>query len=242
MRLFLHLASAVRLPVRACSALGRARKSASGTVLFLCAALGLAAPAVRAQPASSTPEQAGLATPVSTSFTFADFDGDHRPDLATAEVEHSDAHVTRYLIRLRLNSRDAGPGQSFGLSGSFGLPQISALDVNGDHVPDLVLTATGQQRPIAVLLNDGRGRFSVARVSDFPSAHFDSPSRWRTTSDHPRDDAVLILIRAPQADASNRPHAFAPQMFAAARAFASLGFVLDSTRSVSFGRAPPLFL
>jgi len=198
----------------------------------------LARPALAASP--SPKDAANVTFRLSSSFAFADFDGDRQPDLATAEIEHADSHLTRYRIRLQFKS-GSGTGQSIGVTGSFGLPQISALDVNGDHVPDLVLTAAGQDRPIAVLLNDGRGRFSLANPSDFSASLVDSPSRWRPASGRLQDIAVLVLVRAPQVEAPNARQSFAPQPLAAASISTNQGLVPDSLRSAPLGRAPPLF-
>lgn len=223
----------------------RSGRSARGVALralgalFLCAALsGLTCPAHAAPQVPA--HGANRAVRANSSFTFADLDGDRQPDLATAEIERAGSHFTRYLIRLRLQAGGAGASQSIGVTGSFGLPQISALDVNGDHVPDLVVTASGQPRLIAVLLNDGRGRFSVANPSDFASVIPDSPWRWRPASGHLQDLVVLVLARAPQAEATKNSCSLVAQFLAVASGSAHRGYVPDSLRSDSSGRAPPL--
>ena len=184
---------------------------------------------------------AGPAVGLRSSFTFADFDGDRQPDLATAEIAGSDAHITRYLIRLQFAAKGASSGQSIGVTGSYGQPQISARDVNGDNVPDLVVTASGQQRPIAILLNDGRGRFSLANPSDFPSSLLDAPSRWRPANRDVQDAAVLLLVRSPQAGAVSGSKSFVPQTSAPTSDSASHDFVRPSLRAAPSGRAPPRF-
>src|SRR5579864_7152986 len=96
---------------------------------LLCAFMGFSLAARAAKPTSG--EQRTSAVRPHSSFAFADFDGDRQPDLATAEVEHADSRLTRYLIRLRMHANGAGARQFIGVTGSFGLPRISALDVNG---------------------------------------------------------------------------------------------------------------
>jgi hypothetical protein len=232
------------LAVPAALAVWRARTAAKAALLFCvgalllcCAGLGLAATAATAAQGSSH-----VAIGASSSFAIADFDGDRRPDLATAEIERSDSRLARYLIRLQFTagpSQSGRSGQFIGVSGAFGLPQISAIDVNGDHAMDLVLTATGQPQPIAILLNDGRGKFSLANPSDFPAAAQESPWRWDSTNRSMQDVAVLIPPTAPQADAQNARHSFVGRQLADSHFIARRGFPSDPLCSSPLGRAPP---
>ena len=181
-----------------------------------------------------------------SSFAIADFDGDRRPDLATAEIERSDSRFTRYLIHLQFA---AGPGQSLRSGNSLESPvlsachEISAIDVNGDHALDLVLTAAGQPQPIAILLNDGRGKFSLANPRDFPAAALDSPWRWGSASHPFQDLAVLIPTRAPQAEARRtRDTRFVPRRPGRVSLLHGVAdFRPDPLRSSPLGRAPPQF-
>lgn len=242
MHFFLRLNRAVQLPARARTALSRASRTATAASLFLCVVLGLAAQVAKARPAPPAQDLSRFSAPPHSSFTFADFDGDRQPDLATAEIEHSDPHFTRYLIRLHLKSSGGGTGQSIAVTGSFGLPLISALDVNGDHIPDLVLTAAGQARPIAVLLNDGRGRFSPANLSSFPSSFVGCLGRLGAATGHLQDIAVLVPAPTPQLEAVKPRQFFVPQPLAATSVFTTYGIAPDWPRFASPGRAPPASL
>jgi VCBS repeat protein len=238
------------LVVPAAFAVWRARAAARPALFSCCAALALfcalagltptAPGAATAAPPAQDSSHATLRS--NSSFAIADFDGDQRPDLATAEIERSNPRFTRYLIRLQLA---AGPGQHgpsgqfIGVTGAFGLPQISAIDVNGDHALDLVLTAAGQQQPIAILLNDGRGKFSLANPRDFPAAAVDSPWHWGSASHPFQDLAVLTPTRAPQADSRNAGHLLAPRHLAELRFSRSRGFRPDPLHASPLGRAPP---
>ena len=206
-------------------------------LLLGCSVLGLAPTAETAAPAA--PDSSQTAMRADSSFAIADFDGDRRPDLATAEIERSDARFTRYLIRLQFTAGARQSGQSIGVTGAFGLPQISAIDVNGDHALDLVVTAAGQQRPIAVLLNDGRGKFSLANPSDFPAAALDSPWRLAPASHQIQDAAVLVPSRTPQAETQNPRQAFVPRWMAESRFSTSRGFRPNPLQFSLPGRAPP---
>jgi hypothetical protein len=247
MQVFPQLNLAWLLAVPAALAVWRARTAVRATLLFCCAALllfcaGLIPAPAAATVASQAQDSSHAAIRANSSFAIADFDGDRRPDLATAEIEPSNSRFTRYLIRLQLA---AGPGlhkqagQSIGVTGAFGLPRISAIDVNGDHALDLVLTAAGQQQPIAILLNDGRGKFSLANPRDFPAGALDSPWRWGPASHPLQDAAVLIPARTPQAAARNARHSFVPRQLAESRFSSSRGFPPDPLRSSPLGRAPP---
>jgi len=247
MQVFPQINLAWLLAVPAALAVWRARTAAKAALLLCCAVLvacgallGLATtPATAASPAQDSSRAAIRA---SSSFAIADFDGDRRPDLATAEIERSNSRSTRYLIRLQLAT---GPGQReqagqfIGVTGAFGLPQISAIDVNGDHALDLVVTAAGQRQPIAILLNDGRGKFSLANPRDFPAAVVDSPWRWSSASHLFQDLAVLIPTGAPQAEAARARHSFVPRPLTESRFSTSRGFPPDPLRSSPLGRAPP---
>src|SRR5215470_13614267 len=106
---------------------------------------------------------------------YADFDGDSRPDVAGVQVARTGVHESEYWIQLRLSS--VGSGAIVLLAPSGGL-QIAARDVNGDHFPDLVVTTSWLQQPVAVYLNDGRGRFSRVDPGRFPSAFIKSEVQW----------------------------------------------------------------
>ena len=91
-------------------------------------------------------------------FAIADFDGDHQPDLATVEVGQVTASRARYWILFEMS---AGTRQSIGINGPVGGLEIAPRDVNGDSSPDLVVTTPWFNRPVAVLLNDGHGNFTL---------------------------------------------------------------------------------
>ena len=250
MQVIAHFRLAWLLAVPAALAAWRARTAAKTTLLFCsatlllcCEILGLVAVAAAAAAATpAAPDSSPTAVRADSSFAIADFDGDRRPDLATAEIERSDSRFARYLIRLQFAAapgQSAPSGQFIGITGAFGLPHISAIDVNGDHALDLVITAAGQQQPIAILLNDGRGRFSMANPSDFPAAALDSPWRLAAAGHQIQDAAVLIPSRTPQAETQNPQHAFVPRQLAESRFSTSRGFPPDPLHSSPLGRAPP---
>src|SRR5207244_6281590 len=48
--------------------------------------------------------------------------------------------------------------------------RIATSDVNGDDMPDLIVSSAWREETLAVLVNDGRGAFSLADPSSFPKA------------------------------------------------------------------------
>src|SRR5216683_3210378 len=95
-------------------------------------------------------------TQVTSQFAIADFDGDSRPDLATVQAGVSSSWDAHYWIAFQLSS---GPRQTLGITAPTGGLQITSRDVNGDSFLDVVVTTAWTNRPVAVLLNDGQGRY-----------------------------------------------------------------------------------
>jgi hypothetical protein len=172
-------------------------------------------------------------------FAIGDFDGDNRPDLATVETGLIGASHARYWIGFRMS---AGTQQMIGVNAPVGGLEIVSRDVNGDNVIDLVVSAAWLKSPVAVLVNDGHGNFTIRDPAAF-SAALINPSR---TLDSPKqqspDIALVLSLRlssndfvvneriAPNADRSQKvlPHGSLRNVFPLAVR--------------SSGRAPPPFV
>jgi hypothetical protein len=113
-------------------------------------------------------------------FALADFDGDHRPDLVGVQAGQGNVARTNYWIQLQLS---AAGQQTISLVAPSGGLQIAARDVNGDRIPDLILTTTWLGQPVAIFINDGHGTFTRAEPSAFPEAFRNSPTRWNCSTD-----------------------------------------------------------
>jgi hypothetical protein len=121
--------------------------------------------------------QIGSAASAASGLTvaIADFDGDHRLDLASIQTGRDGCGGSAYWIQFQLST--AGR-QSIQLVAPPGGLRIEARDVNGDHAVDLVFTTAWFRQPIAILLNDGHGSFSRADPTAFAELFSEPKTNW----------------------------------------------------------------
>jgi hypothetical protein len=151
-------------------------------LFFLCSL------AVGAYPTSDVRDSAVNQPRVNLPFAIADFDGDLRPDLVAVCTGTGNGLRTDYWIQLQLSA--AGRQTILVVAPTGGL-QIAARDVNGDHAPDLVVTTTWLNQPVAVFLNDGHGGFSRVDPGAFPEAFSESTAFWSSaTNEMSKGDCV----------------------------------------------------
>ena len=135
----------------------------------------------------------GGASGFSPRFAIADFDGDQKPDLATVQVVREAALDSYYSIRLQLS---AGEESAIGIAGPQGGLELAARDVNGDDLIDLVVTTAIGSHFVAVLLNDGHGKFTLAKAGAFPSIESDEGIRLVAAQEPDEECAALQLTRS----------------------------------------------
>lgn len=171
----------------------------------------------------------------SPQFAIDDFDGDLRPDIASIQSSPSDFFHTDYWIQLQLS---ASGRQSIRVVGPAGGLTIEARDVNGDHAVDLVLSTAWRRLPVAILLNDGHGRFSRVEPTIFPDAFTETGANWTS-----RSNGAVCNVGVPSESRDGRPLAticlrpFKPH--ADSIAFSNARFFDDVFFINRASRAPP---
>lgn len=201
---------------------------------MLCFVAGVAC---RADAANSTRHSQSSSLGINSFFAIADFDGDQKPDLATVEIQKSSSsRMTQYSIRFQLT---AGISQVFGVTAPSGGLQIVARDVNGDNALDVLVTTSLQHEQVAVLLNDGHGKFRLADASEFPAAIQENGRLWNSGTILLCDSSALIRIEYPAGELGNESKFDGPQSyFKSAHIFDSRRSTKSSLFSI-LGRAPP---
>ena len=220
------------------SALPRPRRearSSSGRLAWLfCALLSLGF-AVAAAPQALAQSHPVLSVSPDAPFAFSDFDGDLRPDLAVVEAGRSDPSLTDYWVQFHLT---AVGSHSIRVVAPTGGLQIAARDVNGDHAPDLVLTTSWRKLPVAILLNDGHGSFSLIDPAAYPEAFRGSRTSWICAAS-PELDRFGVPAQSPPGACP--PTARLPRFDFPVRATRSSDCRFPLARGLSphLGRAPP---
>jgi len=126
-------------------------------------------------------------------FAIADFDGDRKPDLAIVQVVREAAMDSFYSIRLQLST---GEESAIDIAGPQGGLRISPRDVNGDDAIDLVVTTAMDSHFVAVLLNDGHGKFTLAKAGAFPGIESEKGMRLDAAQVPAEECAALQLTRS----------------------------------------------
>jgi hypothetical protein len=127
-------------------------------------------------------------------IVIADFDGDEQLDMATVSVAGADTQATTYCIQFHFTQE---PDSDFGLTARGGGLDLSSRDVNGDSILDLVVSTALDSKMVAVLLNDGHGRFSLASPSNFPELITDSLFYLQIPCEPPHDLSAFAMPRLP---------------------------------------------
>jgi len=89
-------------------------------------------------------------------FAIDDFDGDLAPDIAIVQPVSSNSSGTKYIVQLQFGS---GQRRSICLAAHWRDVRIVARDVNGDRIPNLILSSAWSEEPYAVLTNEGNSAF-----------------------------------------------------------------------------------
>lgn len=168
-------------------------------------------------------------------FAIADFDGDHRPDLATLQTCRDCSAAGSYWIQLQLSA--AGP-QSIHVFGPPGGLVVEARDVNGDHAVDLVLFTAWSRQPVAVLLNNGHGSFSRAEPGAFLGAFRQFDKSWGSISSRLAEN-VGVPPKSQDGSSSEAVELPYVRSLTGPIPASTLGLVVSTSELSYAGRAPP---
>jgi len=171
---------------------------------------------------SAIPSFVQIGEPLGSGWAIGDLDGDRKIDIAQSrEIDRSGSgHF--YGVELRL-SHDGQSG-SFTFSSPDGLGvSVAAMDVDGDHDLDLVISGRLLGQRIGVWINDGNGEFtqdlhglySATEGQSLESFRIDTPdqaegSTFRYLSGHlPFATFLLAALRITKPDMCATVHYFA---------------------------------
>ena len=117
--------------------------------------------------------------------------------------------------------------------------EIIPRDVNGDQALDLVVSAQWLKGPVAVLLNDGHGNFTVTDPGNYPSAVLGQTLHWKVALEEVRDWAALPLVRGGNGQLRGNGNLYSA--CESSERIISEEFCLSaaSFTSFRFGRSPP---
>ncbi len=122
-------------------------------------------------------------------FVIADFDGDQKPDFATVNVDRTFIYLTEYSVHLQLSQ---GFDSAIGVTAPPGGLQLFSRDVNGDDILDVVVRTALDSNLVAVLINDGHGKFTLAKPEQFPALEKE-PETHLSSEARPQTERILLL-------------------------------------------------
>jgi hypothetical protein len=180
-----------------------------------------------------------LSTPVGSGsqLAIADVDGKLCPVSVSVQVGSGGfSTTTTYRIQVQFGELER---QSIQVDAPAGGLWIVPRDINnGNHFIDLVVVTAWFRNPVAILINDGRGRFSKVEPTTFPEVFTDFSTNWGCASGQIAE-AVCV---APQSrscmclEASGLPNV---RQHANSLSSPRPGFLFRSFLISLGGRAPP---
>jgi hypothetical protein len=176
----------------------------------------------------------GLIMP-SPQIAAADFDNDQKPDGALLREAGLLNGERAFRIEFHVTS---GENQAISFFSKEAGLSISALDVNSDGAPDIVIEKEFTHERLQVYLNDGHGDFHRARTQDFPSSDPASPS-WGTRLNQPTAIFGLPVTRGSELNAVQHVAFIRQRRSASARLWCGELLIQSPTRAPSSSRAPP---
>jgi len=213
------------------------RDSIGGILLFFAL---LAVPALKAQDGlqgtfSAVSPTARAFSGRSPQVAAADFDNDQKPD-GVLLLEAGFLNGER-AFRIELHVT-AGTNNAITFSSSDPGLAISALDVNWDGEPDIVIEKAFTHERVQVFLNDGHGSFHRARTEDYPASDPMVPAS-RTRLNQLPPVFGLPVSRTFELGAIHRPSKVQRNHSAAFQFWCEGLLIHSAARAPSSPRAPP---
>ena len=186
--------------------------------------------------ALSAGEQRGIAVSAhSPQIAAADFDDDQKPDGALLREAGPLNGERAFRIEIHVT---AGPNDSITFSSNESGLSISALDVNRDGTPDIVIERAFTHERLQIFLNDGHGVFHKVRTEDYPSSDPSSSAR-RARLIQPPPVVCLPVSRGSDSGTAQQIAVLRKTRSPAIKIWCE-GFLVQSTaRAPSSSRAPP---
>jgi hypothetical protein len=180
-----------------------------------------------------------FASRTTSHIAIADFDGDLQPDVATVESGSVAALRASYRIRFELSR---GTEQSIGVVAAAGGLQIWPQDVNGDNFPDLMISSKWLHEPVAILLNDGHGNFTVAAPGTFPQAKWGNETNLAAAGSDEKESVEFDVSRSPAGESAENGGGFQSQPSRELLKFIEAEKARFLAHLFGLERAPPLLI
>lgn len=168
----------------------------------------------------------------------ADFDNDHDPDgailLETGRLNGKRSFRIEVHVTESANSAMTFSSAESGLA-------ISALDVNQDGAPDIVIEEAFTRQRLQVYLNDGHGSFRQVRVEDYPSSDSSGPN-WRPSSVSYAPELCLLISRSSETGSVKRNSLVGRTAAVRFNCWPERLLARSAARAPSSSRAPPTLL
>ena len=214
------------------------RNSIFGILVFLAF---ISVPPLQAQDglrgAISVGEQRGNALPGGRSqqLAAADFDNDQKPDGALLREAGLMNGERAFRIEIHIS---AGANDFITFSSNESGLAISALDVNRDGSPDIVIERAFTHERLQIYLNDGHGVFHQVRAEDYPSSDPSAPA-WHPRLSQGQPVFALPVSRVSEAGAPQQTSMLRQNTSSTRKLWCEGLLIQSAARAPSSSRAPP---
>lgn len=213
------------------------RNTLTGILMLLAL---LSVPALKAQDglrgAISAGDQRANALPGrAPELAAADFDNDQKPDGALLREAGLLNGERAFRIEIHVT---AGANNSITFASNESGLAISALDVNRDGAPDIVIERAFTHERLQIYLNDGHGVFHQVRAEDYPSSDPTAPA-WHARLSQLQPVFALPVSRAPEAGAPRQSFTLSRDPSNTRKLWCEGLLIQAAARAPSSSRAPP---